>query len=182
MHWKGPKSWPKEMCDHATHPRTQSASSFIAPAPDRKPQEAPEGPRRAPESFRRHQEAPGTLRRAQEAPEGPTRPQEPPGRPRKATGGSRKGSEGARRPEEAPKPSKLKGFWARARGSPKLMNRNVLDQGCPKPSQLQGFGPPFGQKPRNVRVKIEWAISGAPIHLLQPFRDQRLKENPAPER
>ena len=59
MHWKGPKSWPKEMCDHATHPRTQSASSFIAPAPDREPQEAPEGPRK--------------LQEAQEAPEGPTR-------------------------------------------------------------------------------------------------------------
>ena len=98
MHWKGPKSWPKEMCDHATHPRTQSASSFIAPAPDRKPQEAPEGPRRAPESFRRPQEAPGTLRRAQEAQE---RPHKTPGATRTAKESHRRFEEGLERRKEA---------------------------------------------------------------------------------
>ena len=157
---------------------------FIALTPGltgspRRPQKAPGEPQKASGGPRKPHEPFGEPRKHQK---GPTRPQEPPGGPRNATGGSRKGSEGARRPEEAPKPSKLKGFWARARGSPKLMNRNVLDQGCPKPNKLQGFGPPFGQKPRNVRVKIEWVISGAPIHLLQPFRHQRLKENPVPER
>ena len=62
------------------------------------------------------------------------------------------------------------------------MNRNVLDQGCPKPCKLQGFGSPFDQKPSNVWVKMEWAIGGIPFQPLQPFRGQRLKENPAPER
>ena len=114
MHWKGPKSWPKEMCDYATHPRTQSASSFIAPAPDREPQEAPEGPRKL-------QEGPGSIRR-------PHKTSEPPGRPGKATGGSRKGPEGAGRTQEASKPGKLKVFWAR--GVPKLVNSNVLDRGA----------------------------------------------------
>ena len=74
----------------------------------------------------------------------------------------------------------MKGFWAR--GAPKPMNRNVLDQGCPKPCKLQGFGSPFDQKPSNVWVKMEWAIGGIPFQPLQPFRGQRLKENPAPER
>ena len=62
------------------------------------------------------------------------------------------------------------------------MNRNVLDQGCPKPCKLQGVGSPFDQKPSNVWVKMEWAIGGIPFQPLQPFRGQRLKENPAPER
>ena len=62
------------------------------------------------------------------------------------------------------------------------MNRNVLGQGCPKPCKLQGLGSPFGQKPQNVRVKMEWAISGILLQPLQPFTDQRLKENPAPGR
>ena len=83
MHWKGPKSWPKEMCDHATHPRTQSASSFIAPAPDRKPQKAPE-------SFRRAQEAPEGPTRLQSHQDGQGKPQEVPGRALKAPGGPRK--------------------------------------------------------------------------------------------
>ena len=47
---------------------------------------------------------------------------------------------------------------------------------------MQGFGPPFGQKPQNVWVKINWLLVGPHSNLLQPFRDQRLKENPAPER
>ena len=101
MHWNNgrvPKAGRKKcatvLCIHKS---CQLLLHCAYARPDRKPQEVPEGPRRAPESFRRPWEAPGEPRKHQKAPQDPRshqdspgKPQELPGRARKAPGGPRK--------------------------------------------------------------------------------------------